>query len=121
MINLLRDKPGSSHRYIALPERFIFVPFGLVGGRLYCNTLLATLNAQKSMGRDGSHVVEFGTQVLNDLNSATAGDGSNRSSTRGKQKSASDGTSMPTFVLDIDTKEPVGAVHPPAIYNIHGA
>ncbi|KAM5536921.1 hypothetical protein V8D89_009468 [Ganoderma adspersum] len=32
-----------------------------------------SLNAQKSMGHDRSHVIEFGTQILNDLNTPISG------------------------------------------------
>ncbi|KAI1784930.1 hypothetical protein LXA43DRAFT_1040221 [Ganoderma leucocontextum] len=37
--------------FAALPGRIVFIPFQLVVGKLYCNTLLATLNARHKMIR----------------------------------------------------------------------
>ncbi|KAI1789991.1 hypothetical protein LXA43DRAFT_1062490 [Ganoderma leucocontextum] len=76
---------------VALPGHFIFFVFGLLDGKLYCNTLLATLNAQKSMSREGDNVVELGTQVFN------RSDLGNRNH-----------PSNPTFVVDITTEKTVG-------------
>ncbi|KAI1782787.1 hypothetical protein LXA43DRAFT_1187399 [Ganoderma leucocontextum] len=78
---------------VALPGHFIFFVFGLLDGKLYCNTLLATLNAQKSMSREGDNVVELGTQVFN------RSDLGNRNH-----------PSNPTFVVDITTEKTVDVV-----------
>ncbi|KAI1792696.1 hypothetical protein LXA43DRAFT_1130257 [Ganoderma leucocontextum] len=85
---------------VALPGRFVFIPFALLTRRLYCNTLFATINAQKSPRGDGNNVVEFGTQILHHMNVSTPGNGSHRS-TAGRLERASD--SMPTFVVDISS------------------
>ncbi|KAI0708465.1 hypothetical protein C8Q76DRAFT_744516 [Earliella scabrosa] len=34
---------------VALPGRFLFLPFAFIQGKLYCNTLLATLNVRNSL------------------------------------------------------------------------
>ncbi|KAI1783965.1 hypothetical protein LXA43DRAFT_289843 [Ganoderma leucocontextum] len=74
---------------VALPKRFIDLPFGLLDGKLYCNTLLATLNAQKSLRRDGDNVVELGTQIFGHLDTSNQGNGGHRS-TAGRLESAGD-------------------------------
>ncbi|PIL34992.1 hypothetical protein GSI_02779 [Ganoderma sinense ZZ0214-1] len=83
---------------VAFPGRFIFIPFALLNSKLYCNTLLATLNAQKSMKREGDNIVELGTQFINRLNAPTSENGTCRH-TAGQLVGASD--SIPTFVMDI--------------------
>ncbi|KAI0767689.1 hypothetical protein C8Q74DRAFT_971679 [Fomes fomentarius] len=51
---------------VALPGRFIFLPFAFLQGKLYCNTLLATLNVRNSLKISGSGVaaMEAGSHVL---------------------------------------------------------
>ncbi|KAI0767699.1 hypothetical protein C8Q74DRAFT_1370431 [Fomes fomentarius] len=38
---------------VALPGRFLFLPFAFMQGKLYCNTLLATLNVRDSLKNSG--------------------------------------------------------------------
>ncbi|KAM5536908.1 hypothetical protein V8D89_009455 [Ganoderma adspersum] len=54
---------------VALPGRFIFFPFAVLDGRMYCNTLLATLNAQRSIltqdrNRNNNTAGNMGTIVI---------------------------------------------------------
>ncbi|KAM5541171.1 hypothetical protein V8D89_005100 [Ganoderma adspersum] len=50
---------------VGLPRHFTSIVFGLMESKLYCSTLFATLNAQRSLGKEDSSVVELGTaQIL---------------------------------------------------------
>ncbi|PIL35044.1 hypothetical protein GSI_02831 [Ganoderma sinense ZZ0214-1] len=51
--------------FIAFPGHLFHLPFDLLIGKLYCNTLLATLNAQKVIRMDGENVMEANTLILN--------------------------------------------------------
>ncbi|KAM5536913.1 hypothetical protein V8D89_009460 [Ganoderma adspersum] len=63
---------------VALPGRLIYFPFSILDGKLYCNTLLATLNAQRDMRSDGTHIIEVGSHMLDQINTSTSGHGSHR-------------------------------------------
>ncbi|KAM5535801.1 hypothetical protein V8D89_010524 [Ganoderma adspersum] len=67
---------------IALPGRFIFLPFALLDGKLYCNTLLATLNAQVSVKQDDKNAVELGVRILNHMKNSTSGSGTQQGMAR---------------------------------------
>ncbi|PIL35025.1 hypothetical protein GSI_02812 [Ganoderma sinense ZZ0214-1] len=82
---------------IAFPGRLIYFPFALLDGKLYCNTLLATLNAQRAMRGDEPNIIEVGSHMLNPIDSSTAGHGSRRT-LHGKLDSAS--ASMPSIRKD---------------------
>ncbi|KAM5536927.1 hypothetical protein V8D89_009474 [Ganoderma adspersum] len=51
--------------FVAFPARLFHFPFDLLSGKLYCNTLLAMLNAQKTMRTDGDNVMEVDSYILN--------------------------------------------------------
>ncbi|PIL35063.1 hypothetical protein GSI_02850 [Ganoderma sinense ZZ0214-1] len=51
--------------FIAFPGHLFHLPFDLLSGKLYCNTLFATLNAQKAIRVDGDNVMEANSLVLN--------------------------------------------------------
>ncbi|PIL34934.1 hypothetical protein GSI_02721 [Ganoderma sinense ZZ0214-1] len=55
----------------AYPSHSYFFVFGLLESKLYINTLLATLNAQKAMRREGTNIVELGTQILDRISGNT--------------------------------------------------
>ncbi|KAI0767698.1 hypothetical protein C8Q74DRAFT_1370430 [Fomes fomentarius] len=54
---------------VAFPGRFLFLPFQFLQGKLYCNTLLATLNVRNSLRSDGrqDHLLEPGSQILRSM------------------------------------------------------
>ncbi|KAM5541170.1 hypothetical protein V8D89_005099 [Ganoderma adspersum] len=56
---------------VGLPGHFASMIFGLIESKLYCNTLFATLNAQKSLREEGDNIVELGTQVLDRISPPT--------------------------------------------------
>ncbi|KAH9853815.1 hypothetical protein C2E23DRAFT_858909 [Lenzites betulinus] len=56
---------------VALPDTFVYITFFFLLGRLYCNSLLATLNARKSL-RDGSSRGDT-SMSLRDIQPSTAG------------------------------------------------
>ncbi|PIL34889.1 hypothetical protein GSI_02676 [Ganoderma sinense ZZ0214-1] len=94
--------------YVALPGRFIFLAFALLEGKLYTNTFLATLNAQKAMRNEGGNdVVELGTHVLNHVSTSTAGNGTVvfRYATATSRPFESIGDSASAFVLDISAEK----------------
>ncbi|PIL28850.1 hypothetical protein GSI_08896 [Ganoderma sinense ZZ0214-1] len=72
---------GEMITIVAFPGRFIFIPFALLTGRLYCNTLLATLNVQKSFRRDDDNIVDFGPDLLHRMNVSTLGNGNSQRGT----------------------------------------
>ncbi|KAI1783575.1 hypothetical protein LXA43DRAFT_321838 [Ganoderma leucocontextum] len=83
---------------VALPGRFIFLPFALLDGRLYCNTLLATLNAQRFIVKeDRNNAVELGSDILNSMNSSTSGNGK-QPRTAGRSVTESSSDSMSGFL-----------------------
>ncbi|KAM5535802.1 hypothetical protein V8D89_010525 [Ganoderma adspersum] len=63
---------------ITLPGRLIYFPFSILDGKLYCNTLLATLNAQRDMRGDGTHIIEVGSRMLDQISAPTSGHGMHR-------------------------------------------
>ncbi|KAM5536876.1 hypothetical protein V8D89_009423 [Ganoderma adspersum] len=85
---------------VALPGRFIFVPFSLLSGRLYCNTLLATLNAQKSTSREADTIVELDSQIFYPTNPPIPRRRSSRRSP-GRRSESTSGC-MPTRSLVVD-------------------
>ncbi|KAM5540054.1 hypothetical protein V8D89_006194 [Ganoderma adspersum] len=87
---------------VALPRHFYGLAFGILEGKLYCNTLLATLNAQRSLREDGDNVMEMGTRILNRLNTSPQGCGDSRTAA-GPLESVNASESTPTFVLNIST------------------
>ncbi|KAI1783577.1 hypothetical protein LXA43DRAFT_1131211 [Ganoderma leucocontextum] len=89
---------------IAFPGRFIFLPFALLDGKLYCNTLLATLNAQKSMRGDENNAVELGMHILNPMNASTSGNGKQQITTRPSVTESSSSGNMSAFL-------PTGKAH----------
>ncbi|KAI1789959.1 hypothetical protein LXA43DRAFT_536913 [Ganoderma leucocontextum] len=94
--------------FVALPGRFIFLVFALLEGKLYSNTFLATLNAQKSMRGEGDNdVVELGPQVPNHINTSTTGNGTVVFRNTGGRRFESTGYSVPTFVLDISVEKSI--------------
>ncbi|KAM5536906.1 hypothetical protein V8D89_009453 [Ganoderma adspersum] len=90
---------------IALPGRFIFLPFALLDGKLYCNTLLATLNAGKSIKVDEKNSVELGVRILNPATSSTAGSGKQPQTTTKPSVTGSFPESKPTFLPDGKTTD----------------
>ncbi|KAM5541187.1 hypothetical protein V8D89_005116 [Ganoderma adspersum] len=101
--------------FLAFPGRFIFFVFAILGGKLYVNTFLATLNAQKSMrGQCHDDVVELGTQVIDHINTSTVGTGTVafRHATTG-QRFDSMGDCLPTFQLNIcpEKIKPEDSIH----------
>ncbi|KAM5541173.1 hypothetical protein V8D89_005102 [Ganoderma adspersum] len=92
--------------FVALPDRFIFLVFALLEGKLYTNTFLATLNAQKSMRGEGDNdVVELGPHAHNHVNTSTTRNGTVvfRHTTSRQFESTNDSSS--TFVLDISAEK----------------
>ncbi|PIL35021.1 hypothetical protein GSI_02808 [Ganoderma sinense ZZ0214-1] len=57
---------------IAFPGCLIYFPFSLLDGKLYCTTLLATLNAQRDMRGDGTHIIEVGSNMLDHIHTSTS-------------------------------------------------
>ncbi|KAI0767693.1 hypothetical protein C8Q74DRAFT_1370425 [Fomes fomentarius] len=51
---------------VALPSQFIYIPFAFMQGKLYCNTVLATLNVRNSLKASGSGAaaMEAGSHIL---------------------------------------------------------
>ncbi|KAI1789960.1 hypothetical protein LXA43DRAFT_1018703 [Ganoderma leucocontextum] len=109
---------GHMIAFLAFPGHFVFLVFALLGGKLYSNTFLATLNAQKFMKGEGdSDVVELDTQVLNHINASTTGNGAVVFRNTTGRRIESTGDSFPTFVLDISADnliEPEDATHTPS-------
>ncbi|KAM5536928.1 hypothetical protein V8D89_009475 [Ganoderma adspersum] len=60
---------------VTFPGHAFHLPFDLLTGKssVYCNTLLATLNARMAMREDGDNVMEVGTLILNRINESIAG------------------------------------------------
>lgn len=91
---------SSAISLVAFPGHLFHFPFDLLSGKLYCNTLLATLNAQRAMRGDGHNVVEVDTLVLNRMNTSTT-ENANR---RRVSLSESAARSTPTFVIECANK-----------------
>ncbi|KAI1789990.1 hypothetical protein LXA43DRAFT_1095894 [Ganoderma leucocontextum] len=81
----------------AFPGHSYFFVFGLLESKFYCNTLLATLNAQKAMRGEGTNIVELGTQILDRISGNTPV--TSRTGNRSANGHAAD--SMPSFVIDL--------------------
>ncbi|KAM5536898.1 hypothetical protein V8D89_009445 [Ganoderma adspersum] len=94
---------------------FTFVPFNFLSGRLYCNTLLATLNAQRSMSRNLDTVVELGTLVFHRGTTSRSGNELHFNSA-GWMGSISDHPecTSPSFVIDITVEKTVDVVPAPS-------
>ncbi|KAI0801433.1 hypothetical protein C8Q74DRAFT_491612 [Fomes fomentarius] len=60
---------------LALPNTFVYITFFFLIGRLYSNSLMATLNSRKGL-RDGSSNVHDASVSLRDLHPSTATPGS---------------------------------------------
>ncbi|PIL34942.1 hypothetical protein GSI_02729 [Ganoderma sinense ZZ0214-1] len=84
---------------VGFPGHFIFFVFGLLDGKLYCNTLLATLNAQKSMSREENTVMELGTQLEAFKRGRSRGEAS--------QQSDREPDRVPPFVVDVTHEKTV--------------
>ncbi|KAI1789961.1 hypothetical protein LXA43DRAFT_1018729 [Ganoderma leucocontextum] len=107
---------GEMITLVVLPGRFIFLPFTLVEAKLYCNTLFATLNAQKSLREDGDNAVELGPPIPNRrMNTSTrnTGNGEHRGTAERTDRSTSDGIS--TCVLDISSGKDTERARTPSV------
>ncbi|KAM5540773.1 hypothetical protein V8D89_005417 [Ganoderma adspersum] len=87
--------------FVAFPGHFFHLPFALLAGKLYCNTLLATLNAQKALRADGDNVMEVSTLIINHVHTSTAENGISRGA---PLESAARHT--PPFVIDMSADNP---------------
>ncbi|KAM5536926.1 hypothetical protein V8D89_009473 [Ganoderma adspersum] len=85
--------------FVAFPGRLFHFPFDFLMGKLYCNTLLAILNAQRTMRTDGDNVMEVDTYILNpgNMDMPTA---DNRSGGR-KPRGQTPSNTTSTNVVDI--------------------
>ncbi|KAI1788895.1 hypothetical protein LXA43DRAFT_1023780 [Ganoderma leucocontextum] len=97
---------------IARPDRYIYVPFGILSGKLYCNTLLATINAQKSIRKDGNNIIEVGSLPNFRMDTTSGGHGNSESRTTRRSLDNINVAcfDMPTFVIDISKSSDKTAV-----------
>ncbi|KAM5536923.1 hypothetical protein V8D89_009470 [Ganoderma adspersum] len=88
---------GLTIAFVAFPGHLFHFPFDIMSGKLYCNTLLATLNAQKTMRMEDDNVIEVDSYILKPdcMHTSTAANGSS------SLRKPSTGNGTPTHVIDI--------------------
>ena len=67
------DAIGSLVSYAASPDAFIYICFFFALGRLYSNSLLATLNVRRSLAGQSSHSFESSSISLQGINGVSSG------------------------------------------------